>query len=283
MRVTDTHAHFWDTSAFHYPWIEAGSPFDRTYTLQDYQQASSGLPIERMVFVECDADPKHALHEAQWIERLARSEPRIQGIVARVDLTHDDDLANGLDRLLQSPLVKGVRDNIQNHSPGFALQERFVRGVQEVMKRDLHFELCIKHHQMQETLQLVSQCAHGQFVLDHCGKPDIKAGIREPWRAQIRQLAEFPNVVCKISGLVTEADWQSWNAQQLLWYASEAAEAFGPERILFGSDWPVNEVAGGLRAWWEVVERLTQQWTPVDRHRFFWQNAERVYRLHPTA
>src|SRR3546814_16518460 len=98
------------------------------------------------------------------------------------------------------PLVRGVRDNIQGHAPGFALHEPFVRGVREVARRGLHFELCLKHHQLDETIELVRRCPEVRFVLDHCGKPDIATGLREPWRSQIAGMAALPNSVCKISG-----------------------------------------------------------------------------------
>jgi len=116
-------------------------------------------------------------------------------------------------------------------------------------------------------------------VLDHCAKPGIAAGMRDPWRVQIAKMAALPNVVCKISGLVTEADWASWTPEEVLWYARTAAEAFGPERIMFGSDWPVNEVAGGYMRWFRLAEQLAADWDRRAREQFFGANAERIYRL----
>ncbi len=278
MRVVDTHAHFWDVERFDYPWIEVGSPFHRVFDLADYQRASVEVPVERMVFVECDAHSRCSVAEAEWVAGLATIDPRIQAIVARVPLL-DDDVLTRLDAIAAIPLVRGVRDNIQGHEPGFALRERFVEGVAEVARRGLHFELCLKHHQLDETIELVRRCPQARFVLDHCAKPDIAAGVREPWRVQIAKMGALPNVVCKISGLVTEADWMNWKAEEVLWYARAAAEAFGPERIMFGSDWPVNEVAGGYMRWFHLAEQLADDWGQYDRERFFRGNAERVYRL----
>lgn len=278
MRVIDAHAHFWDVDFLNYPWIERGSPFDRSFLLEDYRQATQEIPIERMIFVECDAHTDCSLAEAAWVTRLAEIDPRIAAIVARVSLMGEQASAT-LDAIAAVPLVRGVRDNIQNHAPGFALEARFVRGVQEVHRRGLHFELCLKHHQLAETIELVKRCPDGSFVLDHCAKPDIRAGRRDPWQQQMREMAALPNVVCKISGLVTEADWEHWSPDDVLWYARAATEAFGPERILFGSDWPVNEVAGGYLRWFRLAEALASSWSSADRARFFWQNAERVYRL----
>jgi len=279
MQVIDTHAHFWDAKALRYPWIEPGSVFDRTYSLRDYQQAAAGIPIEQMVFVEADAHASCSLREAQWVQDLSAIDPRIQGIVARVTLTDNPRVSADLDAVSTLPLLKGIRDNIQNHPPGFALQPEFVHGVKEVARRGLHFELCLRHGQLAETLELVKRCPKTRFVLDHCAKPDIRRGDREPWLSQLREMAALPNVVCKISGLVTEADWAKWHPEEVLWYARHAADAFGPTRIMFGSDWPVNEAAGGYAKWYRLAVDLAASWSTADQESFFFRNAQRVYRL----
>jgi len=279
MQVIDTHAHFWDVKALRYPWIEPGSIYDRTYSLQDYQRATADIPLSRMIVVESDAHATCCLREARWVQELAGTDPRIQGIVARVPLSGNPGVLADLDALATVPLLKGIRDNIQSHPPGFATQSAFVQGVREVARRGLHFELCLKHRQLGETLELVRQCPDTRFVLDHCAKPDIRRGEREPWAAQIRAMAALPNVICKISGLVTEADWEKWRPEEILLYARHAADAFGPTRIMFGSDWPVNEAAGGCARWYRVAETLAASWSAADQASFFYRNAERVYRL----
>lgn len=279
MKILDTHVHFWDIDVLRYPWMEKGSFFDRTYALQDYGRAAGDAPVERMIFIEADADSSCSLSEARRAQGLSAADRRIRGIVARVALTGNPSVLADLDTVASMPLVKGIRDNIQGHPPGFATQAAFVHGVKEAGKRGLHFELCLTHHQLDETLDLARQCPEVPLVLDHCAKPDIRNGVREPWLSQIRRLAALPNVVCKISGLATEADWTRWQPEDLLWYARQAAEAFGPERVLFGSDWPVCEVAGGFAKWLAVAETLAASWSLSDRERFFFRNAERVYRL----
>jgi L-fuconolactonase len=279
MSAIDTHAHFWDVDAFRYPWIDKGSVFDRTYSLEDYQRASAEIPISRIVFVECDAHPECSLSEVKWIERLAATDRRIQGIVAHAQLTSNNHLGAELDILASMPIVKGVRHNIQNNPAGFSVQTAFVHGVKEAHLRGFHFELCLKHQQLGEAIELVKQCPEVRFVLDHCAKPDIRAGGREPWLSQLHEIATMPNVVCKISGLVTEANWETWKPDEVLWYAQMAGEAFGPSRIMFGSDWPVNEVAGGLLKWFRLAEALAAPWSTLNRHKFFYENAEAFYRL----
>lgn len=276
--IIDSHVHFWDPARLCYPWIEPGSLFDRSFLPKDYRSVSQDRPIEKLVFVECDAAPDCAVAEAEWIGALVAEEPRIAAIVARVPFGHDG-WESALDRLASMPLVRGVRDNIQGHASGFALRDEFVHGVQAVHRRGLHFELCLTHDQMGEVIELVRRCPDGTFVLDHCAKPPIKAGLREPWLTEMQAIARFPNLLCKISGLVTEADWKTWQADDILFYARSSAELFGHQRILFGSDWPVNELAGGLSDWFDVAEVLSAGWSPDDRDAFLRRNAERIYRL----
>lgn len=280
VKIIDTHVHFWDVGTLLYPWIEKGSLFDRSFSLPDYLRASAAAAeVSGMVFIEADADSSCSLREASWAQELAAADHRLRSIVARVPLAERDSVAADLDAITAMPLVRGVRDNIQGHAPGFAIQPSFVQGVREIGRRGLHFELCLKHHQLDEALELARRCHDVPLVLDHCAKPDIRKGRREPWLAQIRQLAALPNIVCKISGLLTEAAWDRWQPEEILWYARQAADAFGPTRILFGSDWPVCEAAGGFEKWFRVAQLLTDSWSETERESFFWRNAERVYRL----
>lgn len=281
MRIIDTHVHFWNVDTLRYSWIDAGSLFDRSFSPQDYLRstAQAQADIGGMIFIEADADSSCSLREASWVQELAAAEPRIRGIVARVALSERPSVAADLDALEAIPLLKGIRDNIQGHAPGFAVQPSFVQGVREVGRRGLHFELCLKHHQLGEALELAERCPDVPLVLDHCAKPDIRKGEREPWLTQMRRLAALPNIVCKISGLVTEADWERWQPEEVLWFARQAADAFGPTRVLFGSDWPVCEAAGGFERWLRVAQTLATSWSVTDRESFFCLNAERVYRL----
>lgn len=279
MRIVDAHAHVWDVEKLRYPWIEKSSPFDRVFSFDDYRAATKNAAIEKMVFVECDADPALSRAEVQWFEDLSTIDVRVQGIVGHLHLIDNPSFEADLDFMASRPLVRGVRHNIQGNAPNFALQQEFIDGVKEVGRRGLHFELCLTHDQLTETIELVKLCPDTSFVLDHCAKPGICDGIKEPWLADMKKMAALPNVDCKISGLLTEADWGSWEPAEILWYANEAADAFGPSRVIFGSDWPVNEVAGGFRKWHAVTEELTSTWSSSDRESFYCLNAERAYRI----
>jgi len=279
MNVIDTHAHFWDVGRFDYPWIEKGSFFYRNFLLSDYQKASNNVPIKKMIFVECNCSPEFSEEEADWVIQNAKLDHRICGIVSHVPLTDEYGVDARLERMADKPLVKGIRHNIQFEQTGFATADVFVRGVKKVHQRKLHFELCITHDQLGETIELVRKCPEVFFILDHCGKPAIKAGIREPWMTEIKELALFDNVVCKISGLLTEADTKEWKTEEILFYANHAVEVFGTSRVMFGSDWPVSELAGGYLTWYDLTRTLTKSWNRDEKEDFYYKNAEKFYRL----
>lgn len=144
---------------------------------------------------------------------------------------------------------------------------------------DLPFDLCIRHHQLAETIALVKQCPNVRFVLDHLGKPDVKGRQMEPWASHLVQLAELPNVTCKLSGLVTEADWQMWTPADLQPYIDHALAVFGPERVMFGGDWPVSQLATDYARWLETAEVSLKRLDEAEKDRIFYTNAWNFYRL----
>lgn len=279
MKVIDTHAHFWNVDKFRYPWIETGSFFNRNFLLDDYQRAAQQVPIEKIVFVECDCHAADSFNEAKWVEELAGIDLRIKGIVAHLELTDTKNFDASLEKIASVKLLKGIRHNIQHTAKGFCLQESFIQGIKKVHQKGFHFELCITHDQLEETIELVKQCPEVRFVLDHCAKPGIKAGDKEPWMTHMWHIAQNENVVCKISGLLTEADWENWTPGEVLFYMDYAADVFGHSRIMFGSDWPVNEAAGGYNKWYELTLALTQAWSNTEKENFYYNNANIFYRL----
>ncbi len=204
---------------------------------------------------------------------------RISGVVAYVHLTDTENVDASLEQLAADPMICGIRHNIQWNPDGFALQPSFVEGIHKVNDRGFHFELCLTHDQLDEVLELVQQCRDVPLVLDHCAKPAIKKGALEPWKTQIRKMAEFENIYCKISGLLTESDLQNWSFDELRVYAEHVVECFGTERIMFGSDWPVLTLAGNYQDWYDFTLDLTNQWSNSEKKNFYHDNAVRFYQL----
>ena len=279
VQIVDSHVHFWDPARIDYPWLRSGPALDRAFLPSDYAAATDGIAITQLVFVESNCLPEEARTEVQFVERLMSVEPRIAGIVAFAELRDASARDRTLDAVSSCPRVTGIRQNIQGQPTGFALQPAFVEGVRAVGRRGLTFDLCVTHDQLREVTDLVRRSPDTRFVLDHCGKPAIRHGRLDPWRADIACLAAQGNVCCKLSGLFTEAEPERRRDEDLTPYAASVVECFGTERVLYGSDWPVLTLAGSYGDWYGFTDRFTAGWTAAERRRFYADNAIRVYGL----
>ena len=277
--IIDTHVHFWDPRSLRYPWLEQIPALGRPFLPDDYVTTTGGLPIEKLVVVECDCERSESARELESFERLVRLEPRIAGIIPFVDLTCLPELERALDTAVRVPQVKGIRHNIQGESPRFCVQPSFVKGVAKVGERGLTFDLCVTHNQLGDVIELVDACPRTTFVVDHCAKPAIRDLLGDPWRHDLLRLAERENVVCQISGLLTEADHRRWREEDVMPYAAHAVDCFGTDRVMFGSDWPVLTLAGEYTDWLDIMQHLTESWSDGERNAFYRDNAMRVYNL----
>lgn len=279
--IVDAHVHLWNPEQFNMPWLEDIPRLNRPYGLQDYREQTQGLPIRAMVYIEVGVEPQEALREAHQVVELAHEEPHLQAVVAAAPIERGDAVREHLEALVAiSPLIKGVRRNIQDEAePDFCLRPDFVAGVRLLTEFKLSFDLCIKHWQLPSVIELVRRCPETAFVLDHLGKPDIKQQLLDPWQTDLRKLAELPNVVCKISGMVTEADHKSWQPADLEPFVNVVLEAFGENRVLFGSDWPVALLASPYRRWYETLEALTAHLSVSARRKLWAENALHFYRI----
>jgi L-fuconolactonase len=225
--------------------------------------------VTGIVYVQVDVAPAYGLLEAEW----AVEQP-VAGVVAFAPLEDGSIVASYLDRLVAlGPKVKGVRRLIQSE-PDAEFPLRLIEALRLLPSYGLSFDICVKHHQLARTVEMVRACPETSFILDHVGKPDVKAGLLDPWRTHISALAELPNVACKLSGLVTEADHARWTPGDLAPYVSHALAAFGPDRVLFGSDWPVLTHAAGAAQWVDTLAALAP-----GQQNLWAANARRVYRL----
>lgn len=280
-RYVDSHVHFWNPDAIDYPWLSGAPAISRPTFPADLDAARGELSHELagIVFVEADCLPAHALREAEWVTALAADDPRIRGIVAHAPLQKGEAVADDLAALQKLPLVKSIRRLIQSEPLGFSTGADFVRGVQLLPEYGFSFDLCIFHSQMGDVLELVEQCPNVSFILDHMGKPGIAAGLTEPWKSQIRELAQRPDIHCKLSGVVTEADKASWTAAQVRPYMEHILDCFGPERVVFGSDWPVVNLAADYRRWFALATETIAHYSPAEQQMILHDNAVRFYRL----
>lgn len=283
--IVDAHLHVWDPARFRIPWLDGNDLLNRAYDVQTFCEHTAGLNIAAMVYVQVDVAPAYALLEAQHIARLAAHDPRLQGIVAWAPLEDGECVRSILDALVAvGPIVKGVRRILQGEpDPAYCLRPSFIRGVELLAEYGLSFDICIYHYQLPAVIELVRQCPGVTFILDHIAKPDIRNGIFDPWREHIATLARLPNVVCKISGVATEADHTRWTVDDLVPYIRHALEVFGEDRVMFGGDWPVALLATSYRRWVETLATLTADLSPEAQRKLWSENARRVYRLSPVA
>jgi L-fuconolactonase len=275
----DSHVHFWDPGRLPYPWL-SGAPALSTRHAPDGLVAEAGEAMPaRLVFVQAECARDRWLDEIRWVETLAAAEPRLAGIVAHVPVDSDAALAPMLAELGRHPLVRGVRHLIQDEpDPQFCTRAIFVAGVRELAGQGLSFDLCCRQHQLPAVTELARRCPQTSFILDHAGKPGIARRELDPWRADVAALAALPNVVCKFSGLVTEAS-PGWSAEDLRPCVEHLLATFGPSRLLFGSDWPVVKLAATYPGWLAAADLLLSSLSPSDRDAIFRANAVRVYRL----
>ena len=279
-RIVDSHVHLWDPSRFAYPWLVGHATLNRPYLLQDYAAATEGTPIESMVFVQCEAAPDVFDQEASWIMSLAQQDPRIRGIVAWAPLWKGAAVRDDLQKLRRHALLKGVRQIIQFEPDlDFCLTPSFIEGVGLLEEFGLSFDICVDHRQMARVVDFAGRLPKVRMVLDHIGKPDIRGGAMQPWARQLRELAALPNVHCKISGVATEAHHRSWTRDELARYVEVAVEAFGFDRLMYGSDWPVSTDAIAYNAWIHLLEDLFAGVPECEQHKFWFSNAMNFYRL----
>lgn len=278
--ITDTHVHLLDTKRFRYSWAAGAPKLGRDWTIADLTARAAPYVIENMVFAEVDVDMPQYMDEALWVQSLADQEPRLKGCVACLPLERGAALEPEMERLAKLPVMRGIRRLIQNQpDPDFAVKPDFVAAVKLLPKYGLSFDICIYHHQFPAVLKLVRQCPDVSFILDHIGKPGIRDGLTEPWKAHIRELATMPNVVCKLSGVTTEADHAHWTRDQLRPYIDHVIACFGFDRLMYGGDWPVCELAGEYKTWLGVLDWATAGCTPGERRKLFRDNGIRAYRL----
>ena len=277
--IVDTHVHLWHPKQLRYPWLKQVPLLNRPFLLKDYNAAIGDLEVESMVFVQCDTHPDDGLKETSWVTSLAAADPRIRGIVAWAPLEVGNCVATFVEKLAEESLVKGIRRLIQGESVDFCIQPNFIAGVKTLSRHGLSFDLCIYHPQLANAIRLVEQCPDVQFILDHIGKPDIKNQLFEPWKQEIKVLADFPNVHCKISGVVTEADHENWSSDNIQPYIDHVITCFGFDRVIYGSDWPVSTLATDYRRWVETLQETVSGCTPEELRNLFHDNAIRFYRL----
>jgi L-fuconolactonase len=279
--IVDSHVHLWDPSHFRMEWLDANAKLNKLFGLQEYRDATAGIQVAAMVYLEVDLAPEYKLLEAAWAADRAQEDDRLKAVIASAPMEYGDQVRAFLEALVAvSPRVKGVRRLLQGEAdPAYCLQPRFLRGVELLAEFGLSFDICVYHPQLASAIEMVRRTPGTSFILDHIAKPNIRGHQLEPWRSQIEELAALPNVVCKISGVVTEADLENWTIDDVAPYVEHCLKTFGEDRVVYGGDWPVVLNGASYKRWVETLDTLTASLSPTAKRKLWHDNARHFYRL----
>ncbi len=276
MPIIDSHQHFWDLAMFDYPWMPPGI-LQRAYLPADLKPHLDEVGVQYTVLVQANL----SVEETRWFLELADQNEFIAGVVGWVDLTAPaSELNKVLDDLQKHPRFKGIRHNVQDDpDPNWLLQPKALDGLRELAARDIPYDVLIRLPSLHTVAPLAEKVPNLRMVVDHIAKPAIAAGDIDDWAKHMREIAQHPNVWCKVSGMITEADPANWTPADLTPYVQTVLSAFGADRLLFGSDWPVCLLAGSYKQVWDALHEALGPLSEADHTKIFGENARTFYRL----
>ncbi len=273
-RVIDAHVHFWQYNKQRDSWMEEMKLLQKDYLPGTLSSTLKNNGVDACVAVQASQEEL----ETHFLVELAKTNPFINGVVGWVDL-QKEDIEQRVDYFSQYPVIKGWRHIVQAEPDDFLGRTNFQRGVKILQRYNYSYDILIYHQQLKPALEFVAAFPDMKLVIDHCAKPDIAHKKIDDWKIGIKEIAKHPNVYCKLSGLLTEAKWKEWSPADFYPYLDVVFEAFGTDRLLFGSDWPVILVSGMYIQWKSLLEKYMERFTPEDRAKVFGDNAIRFYNL----
>ena len=275
MRI-DSHQHFWIYDPNQYPWMTDELSAIRSNHLPEHLQVEfDRLGIDGSVAVQA----RQSLDESRWLLKMADESSLIKGVVGWVDL-RSEYVEDQLAEFAEHPKFVGVRHVVQDEpDENFMLLPEFIRGISKLKSYDLSYDILVFPNQLPAAIELVKQFPDQPFVLDHIAKPLIKDKEISTWNEHIRELAQFSDLNCKVSGMITEANWATWKTSDFTPYLDVVFEAFGEDRLMYGSDWPVCKLAGSYRQVYDLTDNYLSQFSPLAKEKFFGGVASEFYRL----
>lgn len=279
MQIVDTHQHLWDLDKLPYSWTARSEKLNRSFRISDYLEAARGIEIVKTVHVEADIDEAFIPDETRYILELSeRDDNPLSGVVANARPEHDN-FREYIQEFAIHPNLKGIRRLLQSEPDELSTTTTFTENIRSLEEFGLSFDICVRDHQLPVAIRLVKECPNVSFILDHCGNPDIKNRNYDLWRERIAEIADLPNVVIKVSGIVVNTDMENWTVEDLRLAVEHVIASFGWDRVMFGSDWPVCTQAASFRQWFDALNFLVKDASDANKRKLFKENAERVYRL----
>ena len=271
----DAHQHFWKYDPFHYDWISDQMSVIR----KDFLPENIFIELKNNNIQGCIAvQAQQTELETEFLIELANKNSFIKGIVGWVDL-FDENIKDRLDYFSKHKMIKGFREVLQNKDPGLMFEPSFIRGIKTLLDYHFTYDLLITPQHLKAACQLAKKFPDQLFVIDHLAKPFIKEGKIQEWKEDMKEISKCKNVYCKISGMVTEADYSKWKETEIIPYIDVVVQFFGPDRIMFGSDWPVCLVAASYQRATDMVKKYFSTFSEIEQQQFFGDNAITFYKL----
>jgi L-fuconolactonase len=279
--IIDTHQHLWDLKQFHLPWVKNGAPLARNYLMSDYFNATRGLNVVETIYMEVDLDPKQQQQEAEFVIETCKhvDNPMVAGVISGRPASAD--FAKYIGQFKNSAYIKGVRQVLHNDDipAGTCLGEKFIQSIRLLGELDKSFDLCMRPGELLDAAKLIDACPDTRFILDHCGNAKAPEKDRTQWKKAMDAVAKRKNVVCKVSGIVASAERGKWTADDLAPIVNYTLDAFGPDRVMFGGDWPVCTLGATYREWVTALKAIVKDRKRDEQVKLFHDNAVRVYGL----
>ena len=294
--IVDTHQHLWNLAQFALPWLEGEGmePLRKNHLMSDYLAAAGGAGIARTVYMEVDVAAEQRIAEAEFVAGLCRADDNPMAGAVIGGSPGEEGFRAYIDRFKDNDFIKGVRQvlHVPDAEPGHCLQKSFVRDVQYLGEIGMSFDLCLRPSELGDAVGLVDQCPSTRFIVDHCGNadPQIVNGAaehdpanpfshtKEQWQGDIAALGEREHVACKVSGIIARAP-AGWNADALVPTVNHCLDSFGPDRVVFGGDWPVCNFGASLSAWVAALREIVSGRSEEAQAKLLAGNAERLYGL----
>ncbi len=280
-KVVDSHQHLWDLKQFRLPWTATSPSMARDYTMRDYLAATAGIPIEKSVYLEVDVEPSQQQAEADYIAALCR---RGEGPLAAAVISGRpaaDNFRSYISPYKAHPHVRGLRQVLHGESTprGYCLQKSFLAGIQYLGELGLSFDICVRAGELPDAAKLIDGCPGTSFILDHCGNADLRVKDQTAWKRDIASVAGRTNVVVKVSGIIASATPGKWTLDLLAPIVNHTLDVFGPDRVMFGGDWPVCTLGASYKQWFDALRQIVANRPESEQRRLFHDNAIRHYRL----
>jgi len=281
MPIIDTHQHLWDLDRFRLPWVDGEPKLAKNFGMAEYRRATEGLNVVKTIYMEVDLDPAQQDDEAEFVIETCRrgDTPMVAGVISGRP-AEEARFRDYITKYRGNPFIKGVRQVLHRPDtpPGHCLQPEYVRSVRLLGELDMSFDVCLRPTDLGDAAKLAAACPNTRLILDHCGNPNVQIDLQS-WRRQIAEIARHENFICKVSGFIVTAPANGWDAEMLAPVVDHVLEEFGPDRVVFGGDWPVCTLTASLAEWTRTLASIVANRPDTVQRKLFHDNAVVHYRL----